>query len=219
MTRQRDAFTNLDDHQLLAEVKRLAAGERRATAALIRALMALDARRLYLSEGCSSLFTYCTRVLHLSEGGAYNRIETARAARRFPLVLRLLEEGAITMTAVRLLAPHLTIENCTNVLAAARHKSKPEIERLVASISPKPAVPAVMRKLPVSGQTTLSAGLQAPSISSPPGVRTSITVPVTSTSVHRPVPWCARLLPSGRQGHFYLPGSDRSHCAVYRDLS
>jgi len=41
--------------------------ERRAMAALIRSLMELDARRLYLGEGCSSLFTYCTRVLHLSE--------------------------------------------------------------------------------------------------------------------------------------------------------
>jgi hypothetical protein len=152
--------------------------------------MALDARRLYLGEGCSSLFTYCTRVLHLSEGGTYNRIETARAARRFPLILALLEEGAVTMTAVRLLAPHLTIENCTNVLAAARHKSKSDIERLVASLSPKPAVPAVMRKLPASGQTTLNTGLtleQAPSVSSLPSVRRSITVPSTSASAHRPV--------------------------------
>ena len=44
--------------------------------------MELDARRLYLREGCSSLFTYCTQVLHLAEGSAYNRIEAARAARR-----------------------------------------------------------------------------------------------------------------------------------------
>jgi hypothetical protein len=189
MTRH-DAFTNLNDHQLLAEVKRLAAGERRATAALIRALMALDARRLYLGEGCSSLFTYCTRVLHLSEGGAYNRIETARASRRFPPILTLLEEGALTMTSVRLLAPHLTTENCTDVLAAARRKSKSEIERLVASLSPRPAVPAVLRKLPASGQTTLNAVPtleQAPSISSQPSVRMSITVPGTSALVHRPV--------------------------------
>jgi hypothetical protein len=46
--------------------------------------MELDTRRLYLGEGCSSLFTYCTQVLHLSEHAAYNRIETARAARFSP---------------------------------------------------------------------------------------------------------------------------------------
>ena len=37
-----------------------------------------------------------------------DRIEAARAARRFPRILELLAEGAITLTAVGLLAPHLT---------------------------------------------------------------------------------------------------------------
>ena len=52
------------------------------------------------------MFTYCTQVLHLAEGGAYNRIEAARAARRFPAVLDTLEGGLITLTTIRLLAPH-----------------------------------------------------------------------------------------------------------------
>jgi hypothetical protein len=82
------SFADLSDDQLLAEVRRPAAAERRATAALIRSLMELDARRLfYLSAGCSSLFTYCTQVLHLAEGAAYNRIEATRAARRFPVII------------------------------------------------------------------------------------------------------------------------------------
>ena len=81
----RSTFAYLSDDQLLAEVRRLAGDERRATAAFIGSLMELDARRLFLGEGCSSLFSYCTQVLHLSEGSAYNRIEAARAARRFPL--------------------------------------------------------------------------------------------------------------------------------------
>jgi hypothetical protein len=71
----------LSDGELLAEVKRLTAIERHATSRLIAALGELDARRLYLSEGCWSLFTYCTQVLHLSEHAAYLRIEAARAAR------------------------------------------------------------------------------------------------------------------------------------------
>ena len=80
--RQRAAFAALSDDELVERVKHLAACERRASVALIRSLVEFDARRLYLREGCSSLFTYCTHVLHLSEGSAYNRIETARAARR-----------------------------------------------------------------------------------------------------------------------------------------
>jgi len=48
-------------------VKGLAVNGRHATAQLIAFLAEMDARRLYLAEGCSSLFTYCTQVLHLSE--------------------------------------------------------------------------------------------------------------------------------------------------------
>src|SRR5688500_14039520 len=139
-----------DDQSLLDAAQRLATDERRATAALLRALMEIDSRRLYLGQGCASMFTYCTRVLHLSEGAAYNRIEAARAARSYPGVLDLLEESAITLTAVRLLAPHLTPENHTAVLAAARHQSRREVEELVAALSPKPDTAVVVRKLPAA---------------------------------------------------------------------
>src|SRR6185503_10554117 len=88
-----DVFASLLDDDLVERLKDLAACERRASVALIRSLVEFDARRLYLREGCSSLFTYCTRVLYLSEGSAYNRIETARAARRFPKVFEALERG------------------------------------------------------------------------------------------------------------------------------
>ena len=94
----------LSDPELLNEVKRLTALERQATARLIAALGELDARRLYLGEGCSSLFTYCTQVLHLSEHAAYLRIEAARAARRWPGILELLADGALHLTAIGLLA-------------------------------------------------------------------------------------------------------------------
>src|SRR4026209_2619557 len=105
----------LSDDELLAEVKRLAEHERVATADLVATLAELDARRLYLGEGCSSLFSYCTQVLHLSEHAAYGRIAAARSARRFPIILTRLAEGALTLTAVGLLAPHLTAETHAEV--------------------------------------------------------------------------------------------------------
>ena len=64
---------SLSDDESIAETKRLVTAERVATAALLRSLIEIDTRRLYLREGCSSLFTYCTQVLHLAEGAAYNR--------------------------------------------------------------------------------------------------------------------------------------------------
>ena len=69
----------------MAEVKSLARSEREATADLIAHLAELDARRLYLGAGFSS-----------SEAEAYNRIEAARAARRFPAILDMLGDGALT---------------------------------------------------------------------------------------------------------------------------
>jgi 5-methylcytosine-specific restriction endonuclease McrA len=46
----------------------------------------VEARRLHLEQGCSSMFDYCVKVLGLSEGVAYKRIGVARAARKFPEV-------------------------------------------------------------------------------------------------------------------------------------
>jgi hypothetical protein len=142
------SFAHFSDHDLVAEVKRLADCERQATTRLIECLMEVDARRLYLGEGCSSLFTYCTQVLRLSEHAAYGRIEAARTARRFPAILEFLARGELTLTAVGLLAPHLTPTNYLDVVNSVRHKSKREVEHLVAQIRPRPDVVSSVRKLP-----------------------------------------------------------------------
>lgn len=90
MTTNHLSLAHLPNDLVIAEVARLSTAERQATAQLVAALAEFDARRLYLGEGCSSMFTYCTSMLHLSEHAAYSRIEAARAGRRFPLVLELL---------------------------------------------------------------------------------------------------------------------------------
>jgi hypothetical protein len=143
-----DVAAVLSDTELVATVKRLAAKERHATAQLVAHLAEVDARRLYLGEGCSSLFTYCTQVLHLSEHAAYGRIEAARAARKFPAILEAVAGGALHLTAVGLIAPHLTAENVHGVIAAVTHKTKREVEELVAAWRPQPPVPSSVRKLP-----------------------------------------------------------------------
>src|SRR5262245_58896548 len=80
MTTSSLPFQSLTDDQLLVEVQQLVTRDRQTTAEILRVLIAVEARRLYLREGYSSLFTYCTQVLHMDDGAAYNRIETARAA-------------------------------------------------------------------------------------------------------------------------------------------
>ena len=150
-------FESLTDDQLLAETKRLCACERTATAVVLRSLMEIDSRRLNLREGCASLFTYCTQVLHLAEGAAYNRIEAARAARRFPEVLIAVEDGALTLTSVGLLAPHFTVDNYRELIDRGRHKSKRDVERLVAAIAPRGPSATIVRRLPDRPQVTVGA--------------------------------------------------------------
>ncbi len=52
MTLEHSSHADLTDDELLAEVVRLAVFERRATVRLIAALAEVDARRLYLGQGC-----------------------------------------------------------------------------------------------------------------------------------------------------------------------
>ncbi len=140
----------LSDADLLTQVARLASREREATVALIAHLAELDARRLYLAEGCASLFTYCTQVLRLSEHAAYGRIEAARAVRRYPLLLEPLADGSVTLTTVGLLAPHFTPENHRDLLDQARHKTRRQVEELVAALRVQPPVPASVRRMPAA---------------------------------------------------------------------
>src|SRR4029453_2510812 len=106
MTSTLPPLAPLDDQALLAELPRLARSERAATVALVARLAELDTRPLYLAAGFSSLFAYCTSVLRLSEGEAYNRIEAARAVRRLPELLDRLLDGSLNLTTLRLVAPH-----------------------------------------------------------------------------------------------------------------
>jgi hypothetical protein len=140
--------SRLSDTELTAEVARLAWRAREATTSLIAHLAEFDARRLYLGAGFGSLFIYCVEVLRLSEHEAYNRIEAARLIRRFPVVLDRLGEGALNLTTVRLLAPHLSPDNHEELLAAAAGKTKREVEELIVQYIPRPDVPSSVRKVP-----------------------------------------------------------------------
>ncbi len=117
-------------------------------AALLVHLGEIDERKLYLEWAFSSMFAFCVGELGFSEDVACNRIDIARAARRMPVILEALRSGQVHLAGLRLLAPHLTAENQEKVLAEAAGKSKRQIEEMVARLSPKPAVPSIVRKLP-----------------------------------------------------------------------
>lgn len=168
-----------------------AARERAATAELITLLAEFDRRRLYLSEGYSSLFVFCTSALHLSEGSAYDRIQAARAAQKWPAIIDHLRAGVVTLGAIGTLAPHLTDANCAALLEEARGKSKRDVERIVARIRPRPDVPTVIRRLPAVAVAVTPASANAASLSHtehPPMPAALSSAPATDASLWSTLP-------------------------------
>ncbi|HEU0107797.1 MAG TPA: hypothetical protein VFT38_16570 [Vicinamibacteria bacterium] len=141
--------SSLSDQDLLTRVVVLAGNERDASVELVAHLAALDARpAAFAAEGHGSLFTYCTEVLRLSEDATCNRIQAARACRDFPVILDLLASGAMSLTSVRMLRPHLTPENHEAVLTRASGRSRRQIEALIAELAPRPDVPSFRAETP-----------------------------------------------------------------------
>ena len=171
------SLRRLSDAELVARVKELAARERGATVLLVAHLAELDTRDFHLRAGHGSLFGYCREVLALSEQEAYNRIAVARSARRFPVVLEMLEAGALNLTTVRLLAPRLTPDNHRAVLESARGKSKLQVEEIAARLWPQPDVPSFVRKLPAPRPVVTPAATAAADVAVLAAGSSSLTSP------------------------------------------
>jgi hypothetical protein len=133
---------------LLFEVERLVKADRALGATLLVHLGEVEARKLYLARGFSSMFEYCRSALGMSEAEAYLRMRAANIGRQFPLVLERFGSGGVHLTAIKLLAPHLTQDNHAQLLDRVSGMKKREIEVLVAELAPQPDVPARLRKLP-----------------------------------------------------------------------
>src|SRR6266487_2417788 len=143
------SLSHLADHTLLRELAAVLAQQRGTTATLLAYLAEVDERRLYLPAAHASMYSYCVHELHMSEDTALRRIRVVRAARQFPAIYAALAEGRLNQTAVLLLAPHLTPETADPLLAAATHKSKAEIELLLAERFPRPDVPTLVQAVDV----------------------------------------------------------------------
>ena len=176
------SFSHVSDAQVIAEVERLTLVERDATVQLIVSLAEFDARQLHLAEGFSSLFIYCRDRLRLSESAAYARIQAARASRRFPEVVSMLADGAITLTTVSLLSAHLTTSNYRALLKEAVHKSRKEVEGIVARLRPLAWVPTSIRKLPAPRVQVNNRAVR-PSETGPAGLPETDTAPTMREGV------------------------------------
>src|SRR5262245_9856369 len=142
----------LSDTELLARIPAIVQTERIASAEVVEHLMEVERRRLYLDQACSSLYTYCRERLGYSEDAALKRARVARLAVRLPRVLDELRSGAIHLTGLFLLDRYLNDENAEELLAAARGKSRRELEKILAVHFPRPDVPSSIDTLVDGGQ-------------------------------------------------------------------
>jgi len=151
-TARMNSLAQLTDASLHSETKRLVGSSNALTAQLLAHLGEVEARGIHRERACSSLSVtprgprprsmYCVYELRMSEDEAQRRCRAARLARRSPILLEMLAEASLHLTGILLLGPHLTGENCAELLARARFRTKREIERLVAEIAPGPDVPS-----------------------------------------------------------------------------
>jgi len=158
------ATSHFSNRALLADLKAMVARECGSTAVVLSRIAEVYERKLYLEEGYPSMFAYCVQELHYSQDAAYKRISAARTARRFPAVLVALAEGRVHLRSVLMLAPHLTSGNADELLAAATHKTRVELEQLLAQRFPRPDLPERMQALRSPPAPTRMAAPPAPGL-------------------------------------------------------
>lgn len=173
-----ESLRALADEAVVERVRQCVSNERVATAELIATLGEFDVRQLYLGEGYGSLFDYCIHSLHLSERAAGTRIAAARLARRFPIVLELIADSRVSLTAVSPLARHLNEANHRLLLEEATHKTAEQVQIMVARLAPKPDAPALVRRVPASVEIELTPP-------APPALAMDIDSPNAATAVSR----------------------------------
>ncbi len=202
------AVRALPDAELVEQLSELAAREREALCDGLAHLAELDTREVHLRGGYASLFVYCREALALSEHDAFNRVQAARATRRFPRVLERLRAGALNLISLKLLAPYLTPENLERVLECARGRRRFEVEQIVASLAPWPEAPAL-----IGGQPAVAGPLPPPA---PPGHQVQLTVSAETLEKLRLAKDMLRhAVPSGDDAALF----DRALSALLDDLA
>ena len=93
----------LPDRVLLEQTRMLARHEQALQLSVLDHLREIDARRLYLRLGYSSLFDYTVRELHYTEAAAWRRIKAMRLCRETRGVRESLQDGSLNLSNAALL--------------------------------------------------------------------------------------------------------------------
>jgi 5-methylcytosine-specific restriction endonuclease McrA len=138
---------SISDSDLLRETKRHAAQEKESGIQVLHHLREVDARKLFTTVKCSSLYAYCIKELGYSEGTAGRRIQAMKLIRDLPEYQAKLEEGSVHeghlskaqtfFNAQKKKKKAYSKEKKLQVMKDIEGKSARETDQLFASIDPK----------------------------------------------------------------------------------
>ena len=129
-------------HQKALEI---AARYKRVEADLITVLQEIESSRVFVKMGYTSLFNYCVEALGLSESVAYNFVTVARKAREVPVLQSAIQNGSLSVSKARKIAPVLTLANQEEWVEKAKMLPTRKLEEEVARVAPREATPERMR--------------------------------------------------------------------------
>lgn len=144
--------------------------ERGALARSLACLAVMIERRVHVELGFPTMRDYLMSEFHQSASAVYKRMRAAAAGRKFPLVLAAIERGELHLSAVVEIEPCLTPANVESLVRECTHRSREDVQVIVARHFPRPDVPTSVRAIaPASARVspgTLGT-LDAPSAGEP----------------------------------------------------
>jgi hypothetical protein len=158
----------MSDQYRLVGLSALVRQSNELTAQVLAHLVELEERMLHLELGFSSLFAYCTEALKMSEGAAGRRVTAARVCRKFPEAFERVARGDLHLCALCALAPHLNVNDASELFEMSRGKSRRQIEELLAARFPRPDVREQIRRLPARAPVLVADPMLSEALPIPP---------------------------------------------------
>jgi hypothetical protein len=137
----------VSDDELEGRLRELLGSGARVEARIVAHLAEVEARRIHLLAGRSSLYEYCQKDLGLSDYEAFCRIAAARVAAKYPMVFGMLERRELHLTAIVEVRAFLTDANHEELLREVSGRTKLQIREALARRFPEADVPTRLRKL------------------------------------------------------------------------
>ncbi len=139
-TKMKTVLAGLSNVEIIQRGDRAIRNEHELTVVLLECLNEIERRSIYLKEGHSSLFAFCTCRWRYSPSKAGRYIAAARCIEKFPAARSLLAGRKITMCGLAKIATLLTVENSEDLFREVSEKRYVEIEKIVASRQTAPTI-------------------------------------------------------------------------------